>query len=219
MSSVDWTLAGRPTGCCSRQAHEATGEHAYAGDDIYFTQRSRTASQSERGHRAVHRPRPTAGVGDHGDTSARTRLRVRPPVTASYITGAHAFKVGFNLGIQRPARSRSTAPIRPHQLPVQQRRAEPVHACRPRRDGRQHRRATITARSCRTMDGQAADGHRRRALRLLPAYHFPAQTLGPGDVRCRRATLASRNGGREVARTCSRGSASPTTCSATARPR
>ena len=188
-------------------------EHAYrAYQNLYFTNdpgNVRLNAVIEQSNNLTYR----AANGDSTDTWNYTDLF---RATASYITGAHAFKVGVNLGV--PATDAVDLQHRlANELPVQQRRAEPVDAAGdavPARDG--HRRSRgVRAGS---LDRAAPDRHCRLALRLL------SRLVPGGDHRARRVRadaqpVASRRPRAYGGTTSSRDWAPPTTCSAPARRR
>ena len=137
-------------------------------------------------------------------------------VSASYVTGSHALKVGFDQHL-RLARLVGGRQQLPPDLPLHQRRAEPAHravdaapACRT---------AEVRPRdsSCRTNGRAAADAQRRHPLRLLRVLRhrrrsrdrWPWPPIGTSTSIRRRL---------RTGRTSYRGWAHPTISSATARP-
>ena len=148
-----------------------------------------------------------------GYRNSHERAPIRYRASASYITGAHAFKVGFGntTGYLRPQRIYDINP----RLPVQQRRAEPGHLRALPTMFRVDARPSNGRLRAGSLDRRSPDAATSGCATTTSRTSFPAQDMGPR--RWRRIGTSVREDGRGfVATTSLRSWAPPTICSATA---
>ena len=168
-------------------------------------------------HRAGRRHSGPDLSGERGLLPTAGTRRSTTARAVSYMTGAHAFKVGFNNG-HGEQRSEPDLRAAARHIPLQQRRAESDDA---ERDAvRDDNGCGQRARRVRAgpVDDQAADAHARRPLRPLRRQLSRADGR-TGAARADPQHHVSRRRTTCAGTTSRRKSAPPTTCSATARPR
>ena len=202
-------LAGHRASCCSRPACSTTTR-------TIRRSRSRTTLPNQ----VAYSDSGTGfSWGNYGNTyghNASHNFNTR--FAASYVTGSHAFKAGVTfmhlwaLDLVRRRQQR-------HDAAAAERRAAAGDGVRDAVFVLRDPQPELGPVRAGSVDAQAGDDQRRRAVRLSQRRRAgaDARTRPAGaDAQC----LVRRGDGRaDAGRTSRRGSASPTMCSATARPR
>ena len=137
----------------------------------------------------------------------------------SYVTGSHAFKVGFSDTWASDGRARPTRTTSAHDVPVQQRHPEPAHACTACRPAAS-RSSRGRSASTRRIAGRSTAGRSTAAsATTASAAAIPNSTGGPAPLQPTRDYTFAAVTSMSLHDVTPRARRVPTTCSATARPR